>query len=317
MKRYIIKIWENEQARDLGESNIIETNLSNIQEAISKAKRLMTLENYASLEVQNIRENKTFYFSTQNEEKVFEEEIENAEIQEKINKYSKVVYKDELIDNTYEIYGKSKDVIKCLKDNKEYCNSPKAQISEEELEAINTSLDELIKEIEIKYEDEDFVLLSEHPMDGMLNINDNKSLLADLEISYIVEIKDMNLKDINIDDFIEIYFHTNNIRNLMEYGADRDEYVMPSLSTLYGNILDNLKIKYENIITEDISDGKYSTIITFNNDNEISVDTNASNTYKEVSSNIEIIKDNYLKLQKELENTNDISFTENEEDMEM
>ena len=41
MARYIIKIWETKDEREQGLSDIIESNLSDIQNAIEKAKKLV------------------------------------------------------------------------------------------------------------------------------------------------------------------------------------------------------------------------------------------------------------------------------------
>ena len=82
---YIIKIWETEEMRDLGESDIIETNIQSLEEAINKAKKIMEEQNYASLEVQDEEEQNSFYFCTSREEEYiyyFEEE----NIDEKIKK---------------------------------------------------------------------------------------------------------------------------------------------------------------------------------------------------------------------------------------
>lgn len=65
---YIIKIWETEELRELGESDIIETNIENLEDAISKAKKIMEEQNYASLEVQDDKEQNSFYFCTPTEE---------------------------------------------------------------------------------------------------------------------------------------------------------------------------------------------------------------------------------------------------------
>ena len=87
----------------------------------------------------------------------------------------------------------------------------------------------------------------------------------------------------------------------MEYGADTDSYTMPTISSVYEKILDILNIEYENIFTEEVSDGKYASTIQFNEEKEIVVDTKASNTYEQVASNIESVKDKYLELQKNME----------------
>lgn len=73
---YIIKIWETEELRDTGESDIIETNIENLDNAISKAKKIMEEQNYASLEVQDEEEKNSFYFCTPTEE-IYLNNLEN------------------------------------------------------------------------------------------------------------------------------------------------------------------------------------------------------------------------------------------------
>lgn len=106
-------------------------------------------------------------------------------------------------------------------------------------------------------------------------------------------------------DIIDKYFEENKIENFMDYGSDRDSYSMPSLSSVYKDILDKLDIKYTNIFTEDISDGKYQTTIEFDDD-KVVVDTSAWNGKEMLKDNIEVIKEKYEELQ-----------AESEDDMEM
>lgn len=98
MGRYIIKIWETESDRDLGLSDIIETNINSIYEAIRKAKKIMSEENYSSLEVQNVAENSTFYYCSPDEEKYFEENIKNAIMQEKTREDINIAEQEESIE---------------------------------------------------------------------------------------------------------------------------------------------------------------------------------------------------------------------------
>ena len=53
MKEYIIKIWEDEERRNIGESDIIAVGIENLKDAISKAKKIMEEQNYSSIEVQD------------------------------------------------------------------------------------------------------------------------------------------------------------------------------------------------------------------------------------------------------------------------
>ena len=77
----------------------------------------------------------------------------------------------------------------------------------------------------------------------------------------------------------------------MDYGADRDSLAMPSLSSLYKEILEKLNIEVSYIATDDISDGKYETIIELENGKSISIDTSAWNDKEVVSNNIKSIQE--------------------------
>lgn len=115
-------------------------------------------------------------------------------------------------------------------------------------------------------------------------------------------------------DNVSAYFRENQIKNLMDYGSDGDEGLTP-ISSLYKELMDKLNIKYTNVYTEDVSDGKYLTTITFENDFEIKVDTSAWNGIKVVAENMESIFENYKPLEEKLKNSiakndieNDISY---------
>lgn len=176
MKTYIIKIWETEELRDSGESDIVEIDLDSLEKAISRAKEIMEEQNYASLEVQDSEETESYYFCTPKEEEYLYDFEEN-DIEEKIKKV------------------------------------------------------------------------------------------------------------------VELYFIENDIRDLMDYGADRDSLAMPSLSTLYKEILEKLNIEVSYIATDDISDGKFETIVELKNGKSISIDTSAWNDKEVVSNNIKSIQE--------------------------
>ncbi len=221
-------------------------------------------------------------------------------IQEKINRYAKFVFGEDVTDNMGEIYGKTKDVISILKENKKYCNSSDVEFDEEELKSINESLDSLIKELTSNYLEDDFVFLYEHPMDGELHIRNYEQVLKDLHFYYLSKIEEeTELKDVNINDFVECYFSSNEIENLMDYGSDTDSLAMPTVSDLYKEVLNNLNIDYDTVITDDVSDGKYKITVNFDDKNSIVLDIKASNTYKETADNIQSIVNKYLELQEE------------------
>lgn len=181
MKTYIIKIWETEELRDLGESDIVEIDLDSLKKAISRAKEIMEEQNYASLEVQDSEETESYYFCTPKEEEYLYD-FEEDDIEEKIKRV------------------------------------------------------------------------------------------------------------------VELYFAEKGLGNLMDYGYDRDSLAMPTITDLYKELMEKLNIQCCSIETDDISDGKYRTVIEFENGNSITVDTSAWN-------NEEIVSDNMISIQEEYEKT--------------
>lgn len=98
--------------------------------------------------------------------------------------------------------------------------------------------------------------------------------------------------DLSISKVIE-YFKENGIDDLMGYGSDSDEGLY-HLSSMYQEIMDKLNIKYKNIYTEDgISDGKYVTVITLEDNTEIKLDTSAWNGIEVVTENIASVYEIY------------------------
>ncbi|MEG2712530.1 MAG: hypothetical protein RR988_05845, partial [Clostridia bacterium] len=67
----------------------------------------------------------------------------------------------------------------------------------------------------------------------------------------------------NTKDIVEEYFKKNNIENLMEYALDSAHSAAFSITDVYKELMQELNIKYINIYSEDISDGKFSTNISF------------------------------------------------------
>lgn len=104
--------------------------------------------------------------------------------------------------------------------------------------------------------------------------------------------------DLSLSKVIE-YFKENEIKDLMEYGSDGDEGLY-HLSSMYQEIMDKLGIKYSNVYTEDVSDGKYLTTIIFENDSSIQVDTSAWNGIKTVAENMESIYESYESLKEKI-----------------
>lgn len=200
-EKYIIKIWETEEEREAGLSDIISSNIADLKTAIQDAKKLKEEQNYASVEVQNSNQTKSYYY------------IDNED--------------EEYVYNNF--FG-----------------------SEEE----------------------------------------------------------------KITDVVNTYFAEKDLKDLMEYGSDRDYYVMPSLTDLYKGILSRLNIPTYNITTEDFSDGKYETTIEFNNQYSIVIDTSAWNSENEVIANVISIQEEFKK-SLELNAEDEYLETEYEEDMEV
>lgn len=304
MARYIIKIWETEDEREQGLSDIIESNLSDIQKTIETAKKLMKSQNYNALEVQDTKQKVTYYSHTPEEEKTFEDEIEKAKIQEKINKYAKLVYNNELQDDGENVSGLVVDVIKHLKDIKKYFETNESELSQEEIDGIIEETNDLIKELEQNYDNEDYVSLFTQPMSGFYSINEEiKDILDDLLDYYESQLERMEFGKSNIKDVVDYYFDNNGIKNLMDYGADRDGEAMPTISSMYETILENLKINYSNVFSDDVSSGKYTTIIEFDKFHKIQVDTKSRYGAEDIYDNVQSINDvykNYLR-EKEME----------------
>lgn len=106
--------------------------------------------------------------------------------------------------------------------------------------------------------------------------------------------------DLSISKVIE-YFKENDIDDLMGYGSDSDEGLY-RLSSMYQEIMDKLNIKYDNIYTEDgVSDGKYVTVITLEDNTKIKLDTSAWNGIEVVTNNIASVYELYDDIKENLE----------------
>lgn len=200
-EKYIIKIWETEEEREEGLSDIISSNIADLKTAIQDAKKLKEEQNYASVEVQDSNQTKTYYYIDDDEEKY--------------------IYNN--------FWG-----------------------------------------------------------------NDEEK----------------------ITDIVNTYFAEKDLTDLMEYGSDRDCYVVPSLTDLYKGILSRLNIPTYNITTADFSDGKYETTVEFNNQYSIVIDTSAWNSENEVIANVISIQEEFKK-SLELKAEDEYLETECEEDMEV
>lgn len=90
----------------------------------------------------------------------------------------------------------------------------------------------------------------------------------------------------SIESIVDEYFNEYDISKLIDYGSDRDSHNMPTMTQMYKDIFDKLNIKYQDISTEDISDGKYKTNIKLEDENELNIYTDAWNDKKVVTDNI-------------------------------
>lgn len=105
--KYLIKIWENEDLRNSGLSDIIETDIDNIQEAIRKAKEIMKQNNYDSIEVQTSNQKETVYYKSSDEEKYFYN-LPQSNINEKIKYIVQMYFIENELENLMD-YGSDRD----------------------------------------------------------------------------------------------------------------------------------------------------------------------------------------------------------------
>lgn len=103
--------------------------------------------------------------------------------------------------------------------------------------------------------------------------------------------------DISLDKVSE-YFRKNKIKNLMDYGSDRDEGLY-HLSSMYKEILDKLDVKYLDVNTRDKGgqDGTFITTICFEDKIEFEVETDGWSGIKIVTNNVKEIYKEYSKSQ--------------------
>lgn len=140
MKKYLIKIWETEELRESGQSDIIEVDIASIKEAISKAKKIMEEQQYASLEVQDNREKQSIYFCTPTEEHYYYNNFEEDSKEDKIKNIVELYFIENGLQNLMD-YGSDRDSLVMLtlsdlykelmdKLNIEYCSIETNDISD-------------------------------------------------------------------------------------------------------------------------------------------------------------------------------------------
>lgn len=183
----------------------------------------------------------------------------------------------------------------------------------EQLDDFEQSLNQYFNESSIEYNEDSYEGLESREQASFNR--DIIKLACDL-ITYEDFIEDykgipQTYYDLSLAKVIE-YFSENGIKDLMGYGNDSDEG-LNHLTSMYEEIMDKLEIKYSNVYTEDVSDGKYITTITFENNSSIEVDTSAWNGIKVVTENMESIYETYDKLkekskQNEVKNENEFDY---------
>ena len=95
MRSYIIKTWETEDEREQGLSEIIEVGFDKLENAIEQARKIGEDNNYACIEVQDSKQNKSYCTIDANGEKIDNFNYIDAIRQEKINYFYNLVYGEE------------------------------------------------------------------------------------------------------------------------------------------------------------------------------------------------------------------------------
>jgi len=284
-KNYIIKVWETESEREQGLSEIIEVGIDKLEIAIEQARKISENNEYACIEVQDSKQKKSYLTIDEKGEKIDNFNYIDAIRQEKINYFYNLVYGEEdIIYKDESTIGKASKMLEVLKENEKemYKDFEEEKIILEEHK-------DLLKDIE-EYDDNDIIKVYEHPMAVVPMIDSNKGTLEDITTEFLDLIEE-EILEYEIQDVVDAYIKSNDISDFMEYGADQDVPNMPTLSKIYEEILDILKINYESVQTNEIRGGKYETIIEFTNNNSITVDTYSRNGQEHITENINSIKE--------------------------
>lgn len=284
-KNYIIKIWETESEREQGLSEIIKVGIDKLEIAIEEARRISEDNGYACIEVQDSKQKKSYLTIDEKGEKIDNFNYIDAIRQEKINYFYNLVYGEEdIVYKDESTFGKASKMLEELK-----VNEKEMYKGFEEEKIILEEHKELLKDIE-EYDENDIIKVYEHPMAVVPMIDSNKETLEDITTEFLDLIEE-EILEYEIQDVVDAYIESNNITDFMEYGADQDVPNMPTLSKIYEEILDILKINYDSVQTNEIRGGKYETIIEFTNNNSITVDTYSRNGQEHITENINSIKE--------------------------
>lgn len=284
-KNYIIKIWETESEREQGLSEIIKVGIDKLEIAIEEARKISEDNEYACIEVQDSKQKKSYLTIDEKGEKIDNFNYIDAIRQEKINYFYNLVYGEEdIVYKDESTFGKANKMLEELKENEKEMYK-----GFEEEKIILEEHKELLKDIE-EYDGNDIIKIYEHPMAVVPMIDSNKETLEDITTEFLDLIEE-EILEYEIQDVVDAYINSNNISDFMEYGADQDVPNMPTLSKIYEEILDILKINYDSVRTNEIRGGKYETIIEFTNNNSITVDTYSRNAQEHITENINSIKE--------------------------
>ena len=284
-KNYIIKIWETESEREQGLSEIIKVGIDKLEIAIEQARKISEDNEYACIEVQDSKQKKSYLTIDEKGEKIDNFNCIDAIRQEKINYFYNLVYGEEdIVYKDESTFGKASKMLEELKENEKEMYK-----GFEEEKIILEEHKELLKDIE-EYDDNDIIKIYEHPMAVVPMIDNNKETLEDITTEFLDLIEE-EILEYEIQDVVDAYINSNNISDFMEYGADQDVPNMPTLSKIYEEILDILKINYDSVRTNEIRGGKYETIIEFTNNNSITVDIYSRNAQEHITENINSIKE--------------------------
>lgn len=291
MRSYIIKIWENEDLREKGISDIIEIGISKIELAVERARDIQEKNNYAYIEVQDESERISYYMNNGIEEKLYEREYLNAIKQEKINHLYNLIYNNkEIVYINEDMIGKAGDILNELENNEENIISE----FEDDSETIKKEFQDLKKDI-LEYDKDDIIKVYEHPMTIIPMLDSENRILEDMRETFLSMIELKVITNFKIEDVVDSYMGYNDIYNFMEYGSDREVYTNPTFTKLYKELLDLLDVKYENIYTEDVSDGKYETTIELKNGKELVIDTSGWSEIEIITNNLRNIMEEYKK----------------------
>lgn len=105
----------------------------------------------------------------------------------------------------------------------------------------------------------------------------------------------MNI-DKDIIKIVDEYFEKNNLEDFMNYGADCDSYILTSFTDLYKDMLKKLNIEFKEICTENVSDGKYQTVVIFEGNQMLFIYTSAWNNKETLEGNLQTFMNEYNKL---------------------